>query len=122
MSGDFSKRGEACTPFERALVASEWSGSDGTGVWLGLIGRIGLDAMLAVFDELGSEKVHVPTREHFFAALWRVQRDAEIRRRLAAGEGVAVIAADFHLSSRAVYGIRNAEDAGSQRPVVKGRR
>lgn len=121
MMGEFSRRGEACTAFERALVSAADARSESLAVWLGLIGRVGLDAILALFDELGSEKVHVPTREHFFSALFRVQRDDEIRRRLAAGESVAVVAADFHLSLRSVYGIRNCEDADARANVVKGR-
>lgn len=121
---EFSAKGEGCTAFERALVAESCPAGDAAAVWLGLMRRVGVDAILAVMDEFGTEKVHVPTRSAFFGTLWREHRDNEIRRRLMK-EPAAVVAADFGLSRQAVYAIRDhdsAADAGCQRGVVKRRR
>lgn len=85
----FSHRGEPVTSFERDLVASC---SDARSPFFGLARRIGVDALVIVLDEFASEKVHIPTREFFFAALYRVQRDADIVRRLADGETVDQVA------------------------------
>lgn len=72
----FSGRGDTCTPFEQALVDhNELDDS----VWTTIAKRIGATNLAVVLDELGSEKIHVPTREDFFQRLYRPLRDAEIQ-------------------------------------------
>lgn len=121
----FSRRGERATEFERTLVAgaNDDMRRETSSLFLGLARRIGVDALLAVFDEIGGEKVHVPTRESFFTALWQVERDAEIHRRLASGESPRVIADDFGLACRTVRHIRqsNRTDDVAATDMVEGR-
>ena len=103
----FSRRGERVTDFERALVAeadvSTLSGMRPT--MLELARRIGIDALAAVFDEIGSEKVHIPTREGFFEALFKQRRDADIVRRLANGEPAESIGRLYGLHPNTVWHI-----------------
>ncbi|HPG93681.1 MAG TPA: hypothetical protein PLR28_03895 [Dokdonella sp.] len=120
---DFSSKGCPITAFERSLLVRGCGESDWVAVWVELMQRIGVEPIVAIMDEFGSEKIHVPTRESFFGALWRAMRDAEVRRRLAAGDSASVIAHDFGLSRALVYVIKNkdnAADAVLQRRVVKG--
>lgn len=117
----FSGRGERCTELERSLVnrpgTPEWT--DG---WVGLINTVGIDAIAAVMDWFGGEKIHVPTREAFFRALWREVRDAEIRRRIhVARERREVVAGDFGLAIRTIQRIcklgHGADDVARRRVV-----
>lgn len=118
----FSRRGDGVTADERALVAEASAEhlTDIRAVWLHLAHRIGIDSLAVVFDEFGSEKIHVPTRAAFFAALYQRQRDAEILRRLANGDPPHQVARDFELTTRAVQYLatRNTQDAVSQATVV----
>lgn len=116
----FSRRGEKCTDLERALAertdAPAWMQS-----WIALVQRIGIDAVVAVMDEFGSERVHVPTRASFFASLWRESRDAEIVRRVVVNrELIALVAGDYGLTVRAVQLIRKRADDVSRPRVVDG--
>lgn len=121
---DFSRRGCPITQLERALLASADDMQEGVEAgWVALMQRIGVDPIIALMDEFGSEKIHVPTRQSFFAALWRARRDAEVVRRLAMKERVVSIASDFGISRALVYVIgkkANEADAVEHRRVVKG--
>ena len=115
----FSRRGEPATEFERALVANADDGAcrEQVAMFLDLARRIGVDALLAVFDELGDLRVNVPSRATWFGVLWRQQRDAEIFRRLANGDSTYEIANSLGLSVRTVQHIaqrnHSADDARS---------
>lgn len=81
--GGFSERGDAPTEFERRLLqTAAASESPWDLVAARLVTDLGLEvgalALVAVLDELGGEKPHVPTREWFFRRLWAVHRDAQI--------------------------------------------
>ena len=119
----FSGRGDGVTEFERALVRVAADDAvavgDAAAQWLLLAQRVGIDAVVAVFDEFGTEKVHVPTRESFFQALYRQQRNEAIRMELARGTPVCELAAAHHLTERAIRRIGAAADAGSEAGVVK---
>jgi hypothetical protein len=101
----FSRRGERVTDFERALVAESNAGalSEMRTLFLDLARRIGIDALAAVFDEVGGEKIHFPTREFFFSTLFRQQRDADIVRRLANGEPAESIGRDYDIHPNTVW-------------------
>jgi hypothetical protein len=103
----FSRRGERATCFERTLVAgSDHSALTEMGsLFLRLAQRIGIDALAVVLDEIGGEKIHIPSREFFFHALFRQQRDEEITRRLANGESAIVIGLDLGIAQRTVQHI-----------------
>lgn len=101
----FSRRGERVTDFERTLIAEC---DDSRSAFLDLARRIGIDALVVVLDEFASEKIHVPTRESFFAGLYRRLRDEEILRRLANGEHADDIADDIGCSRSTVFGVQRA--------------
>lgn len=105
---EFSERGNAPTDFERQLVArmthaaNDVALSDSSAAWLSLASRIGLDALLIVMDEFGTEKISVPTRNGFLADLWRPLRDAEVLRLLGNGERASVIGAALGITAENV--------------------
>lgn len=121
----FSRRGERATEFERALVAvADADTCRGTSaLFLELARRIGVDALLVVFDEVGGEKLHIPTREWFVGELWRKQRDAEILRRLAGGEAAQSVADDFGVHERTVQRVaqRHGVDDAPPDAVIEAR-
>lgn len=98
-------RGSACTADERALVeqSGEHVYSDSTTTWLLLAQRIGVEALVAVLDELGGEKVHVPQRGTFFAELYRPIRNAQIRQLRAQEMGLSEIGAVMQMDRRRVW-------------------
>lgn len=100
----FSRRGERVTDFERQLVAECGAAqlTEAKTLWLELARRIGVEALACVFDEVGGEKMHMPTRENFFRALYHQQRNAEIIRRLACGDSAELIGTDLGLTARMV--------------------
>jgi hypothetical protein len=97
------------TEFESQLVADAAvecpeSMSD---IWIVIAKRIGVAQLAVVLDEIGGEKVHVPKREEFFAALYRPHRDLLIHamRHPASGDAGAslrAIARVFGLTETAV--------------------
>lgn len=91
----FSRKGEAPTPKELALLAEALSDPCPTSPWLIIAQRIGVEALCVVFDELGSEKIHIPTRERFFEALWRPERNRAIAEAVATGRHPDDVAAEF---------------------------
>lgn len=93
-----------------AAMAERWPGS----VWVVIAQRIGVEALCVLFDELGSEKVHIPTRESFFDALWQPERDREIRAAIVGGAHPDVVALQYGLSrSRVLNIVREADAANS---------
>lgn len=126
---DFSRKGQACTEFERALVAKTTTACDGYALWIDLAKRIGVDQIAAIMDEVGGEKVHVPKRAAFFSGLFAEARRCEIERRLGNGENPTAIARDYGMSRQAVSNMRHrlrgratSTDDGLRGRVVKGRR
>ncbi len=119
----FSRRGDRVTDFERLLVSEcdVIALTDIRAVWLSIARRIGIDQLAIVLDELGTEKVHVPSRENFFGMLWQRQRDAEIVRRLGNGEPAADIARDYGMSVRVVrhVGQRSRQDDAARPGMVE---
>lgn len=109
--GQFSRRGERVTDFERGLIecAAECS-SEAQGIWRTLARRIGVDALAVLMDEVGGEKIHVPTREYFFAELFRKMRDADIVRRLAKGEPAETIAKDYGVHKNTIWNVARTAD------------
>lgn len=79
---EFSRRGEKPTDFEAKLIACAKSDHAWVMVAQRLVTVLGRDAgilaLALVLDELADEKVRVPSRRHFFARLWRSERDALI--------------------------------------------
>lgn len=111
---EFSRRGEAVTAFERSLV--EQSAMDrptrDADLWICIAKRIGVDNLVAVLDELGGEKVHVPTRSSFFAALYRPVRNRQIAdMRSQTGASLRAIGRELNLSATAVHKALIADDA-----------
>lgn len=119
----FSRRGERVTDFERLLVSGcdVIALTDIRAVWLSIARRIGVEQLAIVLDELGTEKVHVPSRENFFGALWQRQRDADIVRRLAGGEPPATLAREYGMSVRMVRHVaqRSRQDDAAGAGVVE---
>lgn len=109
---NFSRRGDAPTPFEAALVEQQDTSrlTDARHVWVDLAKTIGLHALFSLLDMIGGEKVHVPTREDLVSALWRQTRNAEIRAKLAAGASIAGVAAEYRITPRHVRTIRDGTD------------
>lgn len=124
---DFSRKGHACTAFERALVDAASTECEGHALWVALARRIGVDQVAAIMDEVGGEKVHVPTRGSFFEGLFAAVRRTEIARRLANGENPTAVGRDYGMSRQAVSNIRNrlrratSADDRLRGRVVKGR-
>lgn len=116
----FSIRGEAPTDFEcqlflAALERAAASARPVDSPWLSIGQRIGVPALAVVFDELGGEKVHVPTRAAWFEALAQAQRDTRIRELLAAGVPHVTIAAEFQLTKGRVSQIAAGVKQGGRR-------
>ena len=110
---NFSRRGDAPTSFEHALVEQQDTSrlTDIRQIWVDLAKQIGLGPLFRVLDELAGEKIHIPTRQDFVNALWRQTRNTEIRAKLAAGASVEVIAAQYDIAPRTVRAIRAGNDA-----------
>lgn len=89
----FSRKGEAPTPDECALIAT--AVADPNNVWAMIAARIGPAAMCVVLDELGGEKIHIPTREQFVRGLWRPERNRAIAAAIALGRHPDAVAAEF---------------------------
>lgn len=117
----FSHRGAAPTEFECALVLSAIAHSADTpqrfadSPWLPIAARIGVPALAVVFDEIGGEKVHVPTRAMFFEGLAQVQRDARILELLGQGLPQVTIATQFGLTQGRVSQIARGLKPGGRR-------
>jgi len=114
----WSRRGEAVTAFEAGLVARVDAAAlgDAARLWLELARAMGCEALLRLLDEVGGEKVHVPTRRSFFDALWRPLRDDAMRRAAAQGYSAAEIAPRFGVSlRRALHVLSLAEDRTTRR-------
>ncbi|MFO0293811.1 MAG: hypothetical protein ACK51F_10765 [Rhodospirillales bacterium] len=99
----FSSRGELPTEFECGLFATAIARAVASprpidSPWLYIGQRIGVPALAVVFDELGGEKVHVPTRAAWFEGLAQQARDTRIRELLAAGVPHVTIASEFRLT------------------------
>src|SRR5690348_16540728 len=77
---EFSRRGESVTDFERELVEQTpmIRPERDADLWICIAKRIGIENLVVVMDELGGEKVHIPTRENFFAALYRPLRNRQM--------------------------------------------
>ena len=108
MAEQWSDAGDPPTAFERALVEQIATNQprDSTEQMLTLVGRIGLEALCALLDEFGGEKVHIPKRRNFFAELYRPIRDRAVRESLRAGQTVTAVAEAFGMSAQNVIKIR----------------
>lgn len=108
-----SRRGEAPTQLELELVAHADTSriTESRQVWVSLAQRIGLAQLYTVLDELGGEKVHIPTRDVFAAMLLRGQRDAQIRALLHRRYRVTDIARMMGVSKQSVIRVRLSDDA-----------
>lgn len=110
----FSRRGERVTDFEQQLVdqAGAARPERDSDLWLHIAKRIGVANLAAVLDEFGGEKVHVPTRENFFAALYRPLRNRQIiDMRNSTGASLREIAQAMNLSHTSVKNALSADDA-----------
>lgn len=127
MSRQFSERGLPVTAFERALVAQADTArlTDASGQWVLLAQKVGLEAIVAIMDEFGTEKIHVPTRQQFIQALYRPVRNAQIQALAAGGMPAGEIAQRMGMCRQMVHNIlaagANAEDGIGQPEVVKAR-
>lgn len=78
----FSKRGELPTEYEVKLLSSAAGDSAWISVARSLARTLGADlgarALMAVLDEIPSEKVHTPTREQFMRKLARPELLAQM--------------------------------------------
>lgn len=110
---EFSRRGEAVTTFERTLV--EQAPTDrpdrDADVWVCIAKRIGIENLVAVFDEFGTYKIYVPTRESFFGALYRPVRNRQIADMRQRGSSLRDIGRALNLSATAVHKALIADDA-----------
>lgn len=108
-----SRRGEAPTQLELELVAHADTSriTESRQIWVSLAQRIGLTQLYTVLDELGGEKVHIPTRDVFAAMLLRGQRDAQIRALLHRRYRVTDIARMMGVSKQSVIRVRLSDDA-----------
>lgn len=124
----FSRKGQSCTEFERALVASAIERGSEPSPWLAIVERVGLDMVVAVMDEVGGADIYVPSRAGFFGALLASVRATEIARRLANGDRPVDVARDLGMTRQAVDRARRRAGATTARGdwirgrVVKGRR
>lgn len=112
----FSRKGEPPTAEECTLIAT--AVRDPANVWALIASRIGPAALCVVLDELGGEKVHVPSRDQFIRALWAPVRDGMIRDLLAQGMTMAEVAAAIGVGKstvcRAFHVRDDAERAAAQ--------
>ena len=102
---NFSRRGEPVTVFEAQLVAESVIARPEriSELWVQIARRIGVDNLALILDEIGGEKVHVPTREEFFAALYRPLRNRQIvDMRHETGRSLREIGKFFNLTHKAV--------------------
>jgi hypothetical protein len=114
----FSRRGEAPTAYESALLTQAAREAGGDNVWVLIGSRIGVEALAVVFDELAGEKIMVPTREGFFRALFEPIRNARIIALAECGTPTDVIARENGLSVRRVQMIvRRSRGADASREV-----
>lgn len=97
----FSRRGEAPTEYEVALLA-EAARDPRASVWALIGARIGAQALAVVLDELRGEKIWVPPREAFFASLYEPIRNARIVALRAQGRPAAEVAREFGLTPQHV--------------------
>jgi len=121
---EFSSRGEPVTDFERDLVARcamEFPESM-SDLWVVIARRIGVEALVVVLDEIGREKIHVPSREQFFAALYRPVRDRQVCE-LAMHASLREVGERFGLSQQAVNKIvrKASADDGQRANMVRAR-
>ena len=94
----FSRRNQPATIFEAQLVAEAVIAKPDkdTHRWVLLAQAIGVDNLVKVFDEFGDEKPHVPSRENFFAMLYRPVRNQRMRdMRAETGASLREIGAAF---------------------------
>lgn len=111
---EFSRRGGAVTEFERSLVEQTPMARPerDADLWICIAKRIGIENLVVVMDELGGEKVHVPSRENFFAALYRPVRNRQIAdMRQSTGASLRAIGRAVNLSAPAVQRALAADDA-----------
>lgn len=97
-------RGDAATLFERDLIAQYDTRQPrtATDVWTALAQRIGADALVAVLDEFGGEKISIPSRREFFATLYRPYRNAEIVRLHATGFSLAELGRQYGVNKSTI--------------------
>lgn len=125
----FSEPGDGLTDFEQRLLRE----CPGEGLIEGLGRRLvqelgeetGAAAFATVLDELATMKVHIPRRRHFFAGLWRRERDELVLSLSTRPDWTARDIADaLGISTFAVYKvIRNAglNSAGRQDSEIRGK-
>ena len=91
---EHGSRGDPASTVEAELVgtAIDRRLADSTLQWVELAKRIGVHALVAIFDEFGGEKIHIPSRRAFFEALYRPIRDARIHALRAQGLSCVEIA------------------------------
>lgn len=99
---EFSRRGEAPTAYETALLAEAASSPGIDDVWVLIATRIGANALAVVLDEIGGEKPHVPTRDAFFAELARRKRNERIVELLGSGKSRQEVARLFGITAETV--------------------
>jgi len=120
----WSRRGDGPSAFEVGLI--ERVDADALGeaprLWLELARAMGCEALLQLLDALGGEKVHVPTRCSFFAALWRPLRDDAMRRAVAQGHPASEVAARFGVSVRRALHVLSLAAERTPRRTNRGRR
>lgn len=109
-----SRRGESPTQLEIELVAHVDTSriTEARQIWVSIAQRIGLAALYVILDELGGEKIHVPSRDLFAANLLREQRDAQIRDLLSRGHRMSEVARLMGCSKQSVSrAVRKSDDA-----------
>ena len=102
---NFSRRGQPATIFEAQLVAEAVISAPDRDLsrWVLIAQAIGVDNLVKVLDEFGTEKVHFPSHEQFFQMLYRPVRNQQIRdMRNRTGASLRDIGADFGCSHAAV--------------------
>lgn len=72
----FSKPGESCSDFEKRLVENAVIDvpADTNDQLIYVAKRVGADAIAMILDEFGNERPYLPTRQNFFANLFRPMR------------------------------------------------
>lgn len=125
---EFSGRGEAPTEFEVELLLAN-AGRDAT--WMLVAKRLiedlgehaGACALVAVLDELSSEKVHVPSRQGLFRRLWWTERDRQIMACMLAEPKVsnAEVGRRFGVSRPHVTSLRRQVADANGRDAAAGR-
>jgi hypothetical protein len=78
---NFSRPGQPVTVFEAQMIAEAIIAKPDREFqrWVLLAQQIGADNLAKIFDEFGDEHPHVPSRENFFAMLYRPIRNQAIR-------------------------------------------